>query len=302
MGTRTNFDGHRFDNYSAWLDREERLKARREGRPLGHGFAAPKPPPQARPEKPFFVMEAAFTSGLMVQRRYNANDGTMYKVDGERSDPYHYPNHLEVKEEHHYEDARRRSQNVDPREWKPDPKLATVVTDDMVKVQLSGHLGEARKYTDPKLMATLFDSEVRPRAPHLAELNADLSCLDLPNHEGGSATGRAAVRTGRVPVAPKQLPRSDWSWCLGGRKPMALDRPIAPEHAEMIRSQSLPQKSFTTAPSMLVGNLGGDSTATFHGLHQREFGGGDNLRMRGGTLASSGWAGTFPEGEAKNGR
>lgn len=301
LGGKSRFDNHRFDNYSSWLDREERLKARRQGRPLGHGFSEPKPPPEPRPEKPFTVMEAAFTSGLMVQRQYNQHAGTLYKTEGERSDPYHYPNFLEVKDEMHYEDARRRSQNVDPREWKPDPKMASVVTDDMVKVQLSAHLGEARKYIDPKLMSGLFDEGVRPTARNLHELNADMSCLDLPKHEGGSATTRAAIRIGRGPTGPAGKPSGQWSWCLGPRQQLSFDRPINPAEAELVRSQSLPQMTLAQGnqPSMLAGNLGGSSTATFHGLHTRKFGGQEHLRMRGGTLAEARWAGTFPDLEAR---
>uniref|UniRef100_A0A7S2KZJ8 Uncharacterized protein n=1 Tax=Zooxanthella nutricula TaxID=1333877 RepID=A0A7S2KZJ8_9DINO len=294
MATESRFDRHRFDNHTAWLDREGRRKAKAEGRSLGFGYAEPRAPPPAKQERPFYVLEPAFTSGLMVNRKYNMIESN-YKSETERSDPHHYPNYLEVTDAQHFGDFRRRSQNVDPREWKPNPAFADIVTDDMVKQQLSAHLGEARKQYDPKMVATLFDDQVRPQAHTLKELNCDVSCLDLPTREGGPISGRV----GASPTAAGRAPRGDWGWCMGGRKAPALDRPMDEAAKTLAKTQSLPQMALANQPSMLHGNLGGSAEATFHGVHTRKFGGGKlpeapDLRMRGSTLAQTGWAGTFP--------
>lgn len=299
----SGFDRHRFDNYSAWLDREGRLKAKAEGRLLGHGYAEPRPPPPAKEERPFYVLEPAFTSGIMVNRKYEMVD-PVFKCETERSDPYHYPNHMEVRESQHFQDGRRRSQNVDPREWKPNPAFAEVVTDDMVKMQLSAHLGEARSYTDPKMMNALFDEGIRPQAHTLSELNCDVSCIDLPAREGGLISSRAKPSAApRAPAgraaAKRATPQRDWNWCMGPRQTLPFHSEMSEHEKSLIKSQSLPQMTLANQPSMLAGNLGGASSATFHGLHTRKFGSGKmphapDLRMRGGRLAKDGWAGTFP--------
>mmetsp|Transcript_36971 Transcript_36971/g.105148 ORF Transcript_36971/g.105148 Transcript_36971/m.105148 type:complete len:312 (-) Transcript_36971:60-995(-) len=300
----SRFDRHRFHNPSAWLDREERKKAAAEGRHPGYGFSVPRAPLPPKEERPFYVLEPAFTSGLMVHRKYSVSDPT-YKTETERSDPYHYPNHLEVQEHHHFKDCRRRSQNIDPREWKPNPEFANIVTDDIVQKQLSAHLGQARAYTDPKLLNQLFDDTIRPQPHSLKELNCDLSCVDLPLTEGGPVSMRAArakqARPGGSSGSSKGGGGADWSWCMGGRKPMDFTRPVGEKEMAIARTMSMPQLAHANQPSMLAGNVGG-AAATFHGLNTRKFGAGKvegapDCRMRGSTLAKDGWAGGFPQAD-----
>jgi len=151
------------------------------------------------------------------------------------------------------------------------------------------------------MMATLFDDNLRLQPNKLNELNADLSCLDLPGQEGGTVAERARQRSHAAAVRQGQAvvkTGNDWSWCMGGRKPQPDQRQLDPIEAKIVKSQSVPQMSLSRQPSFLHGNLGGDATSSFHGLNTRQFGNND-LRMRGGTAARSGWAGTFPENETK---
>jgi len=182
----TPYDRHRFDNPSAWLDREERSKARSEGRPLGYGYAEQRQPPTPLPEKPFYAQEYSFTSGKLVNRKYNAQ-ANQYASETTRADPWHYPNALKTEDSHHFKDHRRRSQNYDPRFWQPDPALSAAVPDSLVQHHLAAYRDEKRSHIDPAKMEPLFSETVRPQPGTLHELNVDLSCVSLPAREGGSS-------------------------------------------------------------------------------------------------------------------
>mmetsp|Transcript_135718 Transcript_135718/g.290234 ORF Transcript_135718/g.290234 Transcript_135718/m.290234 type:complete len:357 (-) Transcript_135718:104-1174(-) len=295
------YDRHRFNNPSAWLDREDRARNKAAGQPLGYGYAKPKEPVQAREEKPFTVVEPSFTSGWMCHRKYN-QFASGYATDAVRTDPYHFPNALEVKDSDHYKDQRRRTQNSDPHFWKVDPKLRDAVSDDMVKMHIIAHRGETRANIDPKVMEPLFSDNIRPQSKSVHELNVDLSCADLREHSKATPSrSRASGGSGHEGNANQegaQHADSDWKWCLGGRKPFVRSEPTEKE-AEMIRTQSLP--NVLTGVSTLTGNFGGP-TSPFHGNVSRKFGPPHvDPRMRGGKLARDGWAGTFPSKETRPG-
>lgn len=272
---KSRYDVHRFDNHSGWVDIEGRREATKKGLPLGHGFAEQRPPPkEVRQERPFYVLEPAFTSGLMVQRKYDQLE-CGYKTETTRADPYHFPNHLEVKDEHHFNDWRRKSQNVDPRQWQPDPSLKRVITDQMVKQHCAAKRGEGKGAADPKDIAEFFRSD--------------------PPSEVGSA------RSGTV-ANPEKPARKDWAWCMGGRKAHHIQeqQEAASATLSLMRSQSSPQMTTLTGPSLMEGNMGGESSTGFHGLDKRKFGVGHaDARMRGGKPARDGWAGSFPDKELR---
>eukprot|EP00927_Polykrikos_kofoidii_P038670 TRINITY_DN33086_c0_g1_i1.p1 TRINITY_DN33086_c0_g1~~TRINITY_DN33086_c0_g1_i1.p1 ORF type:complete len:367 (-),score=56.31 TRINITY_DN33086_c0_g1_i1:101-1147(-) len=331
------FDKHRFDNYGGWLDREERLKAQSDGRNLGWGYANKRAPAQPQPEKPFSVLEPSFTSGELVTRKYEQIQSP-FKCETNRSDLHHYPNYMNIKEEHHYSDHRRRSCNPDPTRWKPlpgDKALNDAVTDDMVRLRLAAEKGENRRHIDPKYLE-LLNSDVRLDAASVRELDkeqrVDLSCANLPQRERpdkrladsrrSTPSSPANARSGwalsgnpnpppplnqdgssrGMPPSPKNKGTSaadgKWGWCISPQPAPALGAVSAKEQS-LIMSRSLPV--MLPGNSLLIGNAG-NATSSFHGVTTRKFGGDRwNGRMRGGSLAQQGWAGTFPEKEKRAG-
>jgi hypothetical protein len=277
------FNHHRFDNHSAWLDRELRNKRQLRGEPKGHGFAIPREPAPARKEKPFVTQEYSMTSGLLVTRRYAQRD-TDFPLDCERSDPYHYPNHLNVHERYHYEDRRARSQHIDPRvrardEIPRDRELREAVPEEMVQNMLAGR-SAAKIQPDPNVMAIQFDPNVRPQRETVKQLNVDLSCVDLPRREQ------------QLPVFTSfDQKRKDWTWCLGGKKP-----PPPPDHGDpkMHRTTSLPG---TLSGHSHLAHQKGATPGPFHGTTFIPC--EANTRMRGGTNAVNGFTGTYPNLEVK---
>jgi len=298
VASQQHYDRHRFDNYTGWLDREDRKAALKDGRALGFGYEVPKTPPPAREEAPFYAQEYSMTSGLLVNRRYDQYQSG-YACGVTRSDPHHEPNHLEVKEHHHYINQQRRIQHVDPTMWKVDPKLRDAVSEDMVKQKVAQDRGEVRANIDPVAVETLFDENIRPQAHTLKELNVDLSCVTLPARETGRSTGGRSTPSGSKSNATARSAAGSekWQWCMGGRKPLPLGQ-LSPAEIKMVKSTSMP--TTLPGPSTLYGNMGGTATA-FHGSPTRKFGASNQWdgRMRGGKLARDGWAGTFP---AKEGR
>lgn len=293
------YNEHRFDNYGAWLEREDRLKAQSQGRPLGHGYAEPKPPPPPPEERPFYVLEESFTSGLLINRKY---DQLQHKFPTEitRADPWHFPNVQELQEKDHFRDWRRRTQHTDPTRWQVDPELRAAVPEKMVKHHIAKERREIRANIDPQKMEPMFSSTVRPEPKTLHELNVDLSCVDGPAREiGNAAVGRLKSAASQHSSASKfaaakgrsDMMDSRFGWCLGGRKP--LNTQPNPMEMEMIKSRSLPEMRLN-GTSTLSGNQGGESSA-FYGEPSRRF--GENTfdgRMRGGKHARDGFAGTFP--------
>lgn len=285
------FNHHRFDNYGAWLDRELRNKRRVRGEPEGFGFAVPRPPAPARKEKPFMVQEVSMTSGLLVTRRYVQKD-TDYPIDTLRSDPYHYPNHLQVQEEGHYEDRRARSQHIDPRvreknEIPRDKVLREAVPDEMVKNIIMSGMKDMKYKVDPDVLKIQFDPNIRPQKETVRELNVDLSCVDLPAKEKPESTSASS----RLP--PGHLGR-DWKWCLGGRKPIP-----PPDHGDVNihRTQSLPG---TLSGKSLLRHQSGATPGPFHGSTYRS-NQTPSMRVRGGQNAIDGFSGTFPNTEVRPG-
>mmetsp|Transcript_88191 Transcript_88191/g.273263 ORF Transcript_88191/g.273263 Transcript_88191/m.273263 type:complete len:325 (+) Transcript_88191:95-1069(+) len=320
----SNFDNHRFDNPSAWLDREARARARAEGKPLGYGYAEPRKPPEPPQEKPFYSQEYSFTSGNLINRKYNQFQSN-YKTEATRADPWHYPNSMKTEDADHFRNHKRRSQNCDPRFWKPDPALSSGISEGDVQQKLAAERDEVRSNIDPKRMEILFADNVRPRAQNLHELNVDLSCISLPAREGGSSPSARAPHSvprrpsssvpssshGRRdddagPTAAGQPPGqfgplentgdAKWNWCMGGRPDVVLGQPSMRDMM-LTKSRSLPQG--LSGISTMAGNMGGTSSP-FHGVHTRKFGKGIwDGRMRGGKLARDGWAGTFPSKEVR---
>jgi len=286
------FDHHRFDNYGAWLDRELRNKRQAMGKAGGFGFAVPRPPAPARKEKPFVVQETSMTSGLLVKRRYAQKD-TDYPLDAVRSDPYHFPNHLNVEDEMHYEDRRARSQHIDPRvreklEIPRDKALREAVPEEMVQNIIMSNVKDMKYKVDPDVLAIQFDPNIRPQRETVRKLNVDLSCVDLPAKEKPESTSAAS----RIP--PGHL--RDWKWCLGGRKPLA-----PPDHGDVNihKSQSLPG---TLSGKSLLNHQSGAVPGPFHGstFKARDLSEGA-LRIRGGKHAADGFSGTFPNREIRPG-
>eukprot|EP00928_Gymnodinium_smaydae_P048495 TRINITY_DN32425_c0_g1_i1.p1 TRINITY_DN32425_c0_g1~~TRINITY_DN32425_c0_g1_i1.p1 ORF type:complete len:350 (+),score=48.54 TRINITY_DN32425_c0_g1_i1:87-1136(+) len=341
------YNRHRFDNYSAWLDRAEKEKRQQVGKPFGWGYAAPKPVAKPKPEKPFYVLEPSFTSSTMTLRKYNQIESA-FPCENERADGHHYPNAMNLQDEHHYGDYRRRSQHHDPSRWKPlpgDKILRDAVSDEMVTSRLQAEKGETRKPVDPKMLALLND-EVRLSAHSVRELQTDdrvdFSCMTVPTRDhpsrlessrshapndslmrlsGGMSQAsksmsmsqsKWALSGAAVPPPPPPEPEDGprhgappmpkdpdadhrWKWCLGGRKPPDLGP--SEEHNQLVSSRSVPV--IIPGKSLLVGNMGNEARP-FHGLATRTYGPSRcDPRMRGGSLARGGWAGTFPEVEAK---
>lgn len=284
------FNHHRFDNHSSWLDRELRNKRRLRGDPLGHGFAVPRAPAPARTEKPFTIQEAGMVSGLLVTRRY-AQRETDYKLEKERSDPYHFPNHLQVEDQNHYEDRRARSQHIDPRcraklELPRDQVLRDAVPDEMVKNMIMANYKDMKLKPNPEIVAIQNDPDIRLQKETVRELNVDLSCCDLPARENFRAPEPPAAGSYKVPGKGKS-----WGWCLGGRKPLP-----PPDHGDISihKSASLPG---TLGGKSHLSHQTGASPGPFHGstFKAQEA----NQRMRGGRNAAEGTAGTFPDREAR---
>jgi len=325
------YDRHRFDNYSAWLDREDKLKAGKDKKPLGWGFCDPKPPAPHKDERPFVVVEQGMVSGQMLLRKYEHLDSA-FPTEGERANPWHYPNDSGLQDHHHYGDHRRRSCHVDPHRWKPlpgDAILRDAVSDATVTAKMFAEKGERRRPVPPDMLA-LREAHVTLDPNAIRELKkderVDFSCMDVPTRELHTPTSRSSASRGGLqtpkrwalsgtnappipppgpaegghgmppPVVDESAPKGKWGWCMSGRPTKGLGI-SSPEEQEMIRTRSLPV--MIAGSSMLVGNLGGEQSA-FHGMHTRKFGPTRwDGRMRGGRLARDGWAGTFPAKEAR---
>jgi len=294
LGESNFFNHHRFDNHSAWLDRELRNKRRARGESQGHGFAVPREPAPQRTEKPFIVQEFGMTSGKLLTRRY-AQTATDFKLETERSDPYHFPNHMQVEDDMHYEDRRARSQHIDPRcreklELPRDKVLRAAVPEEMVKNMIMANYKDMKFKPDPDVMAIQFDTNLRPHRDTVMDLNVDLSCCDLPAREKPEL---------RAPAGGSRVPGKDWGWCLGGRRPLP-----PPDHGDvkMHKTSSLPG---TLSGKSHLAHQPGSMPGPFHGscytpMEQNQ--NAKSMRMRGGIQAENGFAGTFPQCEVKPSR
>merc|ERR1712139_130832 len=228
-------------------------------------------------------------------RRYAQKD-TDFKLDCVRSDPYHFPNHLQVDDEMHYEDRRARSQHIDPRvralrEIPRDKSLREAVPEEMVSNIIKAGLGSAKVKPDPDVLAIQFDPNVRPQKETVRELNVDLSCCDLPARENFREPPSESSRT--TSTARTGLLGKDWSWCLGGRKPLT-----PPDHG-CVHIQKCASVPVVNAGKSHLSHQKGVTPGAFHGT---TFKAGDaNQRMRGGQNAIQGSAGTFPARETRPG-
>jgi len=293
----SHFSNHRFDNYSSWLDREVRAKLRKRGEGQGYGYPIPRAPAPVKKEKPFYVQECSMTSGLLVQRRYNQAANLPFPLDAVRTDPYHYPNQQGVEEEHHFEDRRARSQHIDPTRRKDLPRdkvLRDAVPEEMIKNMMLAQVKDMKQAAmiDPGIQQILFDPKMRPTAESVRELNVDFSCVDLPAKEIPEKEKTRASPS--LPPKPAGKPTGkEWSWCLGGRKPLT-----PPDHGDwkLHKSNSLPG---TLAGRSLLSHQVGKYPGAFHGSthNPAEI----NSRMRGGRNAAEGCAGTFPNLETRPG-
>lgn len=322
---RAGFNRHRFDNYGAWLDREDRLKAQAKGKLPPWGYSSPKQPAPPRVERPFEVQEYTFTGAVLVTREYEQIQSS-FKCEANRSDAHHYPNYMGVQDATHYADHRRRSCNPDSSRWTPlpgDKVLADAVSDEAVRCKVRQEKGETRVNIPPELLA-LQQGNPQLSRHAVQELRkeperVDMSCMELPpqvtavrtpgrSDAGGSPnlskTNWAMSGNNAPPPPPPEPPEGGrgmppstekkgpkWQWCIGG-KPPPESQAQSPEIQNMIRTNSLPL--MLPGHSFLIGNIGGESSA-FHGV-PRSFGGAKfDGRMRGGLLARNGFAGTFPK-------
>jgi len=112
------FNHHRFDNYTAWLDREERKKQKIRKINFGeessvYGYQPPCDIVFKKREKsPFKVDERSFTSGEVVSRNYDKNFALNNSdFEAVRTDPFHYPNTVGCTSKSHWDDYRSGSRN-----------------------------------------------------------------------------------------------------------------------------------------------------------------------------------------------
>lgn len=302
------FDNHRFDNYGAWLDMEDRKNRTCAGKHLGFGYAVPQRRAEGRPKKPLVVQEYSMTSGTLLNRQYDLNANTLYRTDTMRTDAHHYPNALGIEDRHNYTNYQRRT--CDPGRigevW--DPKLTAAVSDAEVVERVRAERAETRRPVDPKFLKILFDDQVRLQPKGVRDLNVDFSCMEIRRQEKPSgSTGKPPEVTGVDEVGTQGAAEAaatvsakpgvdfgtgNWGWCLGGRKKATHEE--NPLIQEMIKSRSLPN---TLGGRCLLGGKNDNRKPdAFYGTH-KGFGTVDS-RMRGGKLARNEWAGTFPSNMA----
>lgn len=302
---------HRFDNYGAWVALEKRREAKARGEHPGYGFSIPRPPAPMREEKPFEVMEAAFTSGRLVRRKYDQLDAS-YPSETVRADPHHYPNHQMVQESQHYEDRRARSCHEDPRA-RPvlpiDKELSKLVQEDVVKARIKAIKAENNTYPVNREVADIMmKTDIRPVAEHVQDLNVDMSCMELPARERPSSRSRggsAALGSSHGSALGGDA-KDRWGWCLGGRKPFVMPGHSQEEQA-LYKVKSTPQ--LITGKTFIPGKTHEErpEPSHFHGVlwdksQSRVFGlQAFNGRMRGGPHAEKGFSGTFPSRELRPG-
>lgn len=326
------FNRHRFDTHSAWLDMEMRKKMRAGGA-THHGFCEPRATAPPRQEKTMTIVEPNFTSGKMCKKVYDMNTMGVYATDTTRTDPYHYPNHMEVHEHMHYEDRRQRSAHTDPGQKKAeaprpiDRDLKDAVSDEMVFDRLRAMRAEKLVDIDPESLAVLTDKNIRPTAQHLKDLNVDMSCFVLPSRERkgedrGSPTSehaashhgashpldhRPAAGAGAKGSKAPQGPTGRWDWAVPRGRPVTPEN-IAGAERNLFKAKST--SSLLSGRSMLGGGRAAPNTTSnthFHGVtwdarQQRTFGlGTQSLRMRGGRSALDGFAGTAPSNQSRPG-
>lgn len=326
----SRYNKHRFDNHSAWMDMQIRRDAQARGNHQGWGFAELQMPPKPKKEKHFHVCEPSMTSGEMVLRKVPKVEKT-FPLEDERVSLHHYPNYKNVKDEDHYEDWRARSQHIDPSRRKAMPKdkvLSDAVTDEMVQGRILAEKADNRKPVDAKLLALRF-AEVQLDAESVRELQkehrVDWSCTNIPSREdpkrldapGVAVSKRSWAMSGSIepppdiPKHPDVIPgeiqqpkQSDakWSWCLG-KPQFDLGRQYSDDHEHkhraLVKSNSLP-KSIPGRTLLPGASL--KEPQPFQGVHNRPGIYGTkvpDMRMRGSTQAREGFAGTFPEWEAK---
>merc|ERR1712232_1298193 len=286
-------------------------------------------------DKHFVVMEPAFTSGEMLHRQYKHIEHA-FPLEDERVCLHHYPNYKNVTDADHYQDWRARSQHIDPHRRRMMPKdqvLRDAVSDEMVTARIQSEKADNRKPVDAKLLALRF-AEVHLDSAAMRELKAenrvDWSCTDIPAREDPdrparyraptkpevtNASQRSWALSGCLtpPPPPPKKPedgmppehrkaaeaeaQKKWHWCLGGRE-IPKFGPTAEERA-LVSSQSLP---LVIPGKTLLPGAKAKGPAPFHGVMQRPGIYGTKVvdhRMRGSTHAREGFAGTFPEWEAK---
>jgi len=178
--TDDTFDHHRFDNYTAWIDLQERAERKsrsvffhEESKDKIYGFSnEPAVITVVDPvKKPFKVTENSFTSGEVVTRQYDENaavsDG---KFEVIRSDPFHFPNVVATTKTDHWGDYRSGSRDpfiIKPQLVRPlDKELRDAVPDSAVKqlVHMKAMGGKVNRPVDRACADILFaaKTEVAP--------------------------------------------------------------------------------------------------------------------------------------------
>jgi hypothetical protein len=260
------YDRQRFENYTSWLDMQ--VRAGRESRkrffgeePKGviYGYAEGAPPPETIPARPFSKLEPSFTNGDLVYRAYDANDSLnpRLSIAGIRSDPYHYPNAMCVKEKDHFMDRRAGSRHPDPRCIRPRPvdaELKAAVPEEMVANWVRAEGGVKLSGVPPERLKDFFDGDIRPNAAQVRQYNVDLSCVHLPLAEAIKSDVSAMSRKmSHVPSAA-----SRWKWCKPGKNSETSSEAPLSGVSGMSKVRSSPElmQSFSGASARSQGATG----------------------------------------------
>jgi len=167
-----DFNFHRFDNPSSWLDREKKAVQLYDKIFLGkppteelYGYKKHNIQVTDRIKEEFKKREPAFTSGCPVLRTYDRNhqvsDGPLEPF---RSDPFHFPNTVGSTNKCHWGDWRSGNRNpefIKPTLLRPlDKELYDAVSEeDVAALYKKQHFGVS-KPMDPTCAEILFGPEI----------------------------------------------------------------------------------------------------------------------------------------------
>lgn len=172
------YDSHRFDNYTAWLDLQERAEKRsrkvffsEDNHEPVYGYSELPAPAQSpeRTKSPFRVKENSFTSSTVVTRQYDKSFSlSTGQFDSVRTDPFHYPNAIATTQGDHWEDHRSGNRNpffVKPSLMRPlDKELRDAVPDSAVKQLMHSKAmgGKISRPMDVACANILFGNGMKP--------------------------------------------------------------------------------------------------------------------------------------------
>lgn len=172
------YNHHRFDNYTAWIDLQMRAEQKskqvffgEQPKEVLYGYEKQETLPRTRAKSPFKVLEPSFTSGTFINRPYDKNMVLSDDLfNAERTDPYHYPNVVGCTPTSHWGDYRSGSRNPfyikDSLKRPLDKELYDSVSDTYIQHTLHNLKcgGKAPKPMDEACAKILFapDNSVRP--------------------------------------------------------------------------------------------------------------------------------------------